>query len=97
MNQVAIKTNSINDPVSQYVEKNIDLNIWTRDFYNMILTLSTKLTFNEAIYLVDTFFDERAEEQISEKLQICRKSLQKIKKSCLVKIKIEFSNHGFIY
>lgn len=97
LDQVSIKTNSINDPVSKYVEKNIDLNIWTRDFYNMILTLSTKLTFNEAIYLVDTFFDERAEEQISEKLQICRKSLQKIKKSCLVKIKIEFSNHGFIY
>lgn len=82
--------NIISDKVGNYVAKNIDLEIWTLDFYNNVVSIAHKLTYQEAIYFVDTFFANKTEEQISEKLSICRKTLQKIKKSCLVKILLEF-------
>ena len=50
------------------------------------MTLALKLTMQESIYMVDTFFSKKSEDIISEKLGICRNTLQNIKKSCLVKI-----------
>lgn len=70
----------------------VDNNIWLADFYNRMMKISSKLTMQEAVYLVDTFFAHRSEEIVSEKLGICRVTLQKIKKSCLVKIWLELQH-----
>lgn len=88
--------NRNNDKVLNYVEKRIDLNIWSRDIYNILVNLSEQLTFQETVYLTSTFFDSKTEEEISDKLEICRKSLYKIKKSCLVKLKLEFDKYGLL-
>lgn len=77
------RTNS--DPFSKAIEKHIDEKIWLCNFYNTLLVVGQKLTFQEAIYFVDTFFGNKSEDIISEKLGICRNTLQGIKKSCLVK------------
>lgn len=77
------RTNS--DPFSKAVEKHIDDQIWLRNFYNTLLIVGQKLTLQEAIYFVDTFFGNKSEDIICEKLGICRNTLQRVKKSCLVK------------
>ena len=86
----------ISDPVGDYVEKNIDYYTWEENLYYTLLELSKKLKYEEAIYLIDSFFEGKSEEQISEKMLICRMTLQKIKKSCLVKIKIEFARKNLL-
>lgn len=91
------RTSSIkNDKVSNYVEKKIDLNIWSKDFYNILIELSHQLTFQESIYLIGTFFESKTEENLSDILGICRKSLHKIKKSCLVKLRLEFKKYNLM-
>ena len=91
LNQIVINTNRNNDKVFNYVTKQLDMENWINDFYKSLLSISQKLTDAEAIYLVDTFFSSKSEEFISEKLKICKASLQKIKKSCLVKIYLELN------
>ena len=81
---------NVSDKVNNLVTKKVDQQIWVEDFYLCIINLSSKLTLQEATYLVDTFFGRKSEDMISEKLGICRNTLQKIKKSCLVKIWFEF-------
>ena len=85
-----------NDKVSSYVMKNVDLEIWAKDFYETIISVSNRLTMQEAVYLVDAFFANRSEEMISEKLLVCRKTLQNIKKSCLVKVYLELKYSNLI-
>lgn len=85
-----------NDKVGNFIEKKIDLNIWSKDIYNILIYLSEQLTFQETMYLIATFFEDKTEEEVSEKLDICRKSLYKIKKSCLVKIKLELDKYGLM-
>ena len=91
LERVTVNSSKISDKVSSYVMKNVDLDIWANDFYNSLLRISNKLSYNEAIYFVDTFFCGKTEEFISEKLLICKASLQKIKKSCLVKVYMELN------
>lgn len=91
LDNIVVSFNRNNDKVSNYVMKQVDLEIWASDFYNSLLSISNKLTYNEAIYFVDTFFCGKTEEFISEKLLICKASLQKIKKSCLVKVYFELN------
>lgn len=81
-----VKSYTINDTIGKFVEKRIDNNFWAYEFYNSVLTLSEKLTKTEVFYLTETFFTNNTEENISEKLNISRTHLQKIKKSCLVKM-----------
>ncbi len=85
-------TACISDPVGRYVTRFIDNSLWVEKFYQCICRVSYKLTMQEAIYFVDTFFAEHSEEMISEKLGICRVTLQKIKKSCIVKIWLELES-----
>ncbi len=85
-----------NDKVGNYIMNNVDLEIWTKDFYDTIISVSYKLTMQEAVYLVDAFFLNKSEEIISEKLLISRKTLQNIKKSCLVKVYLELQYSNFI-
>lgn len=88
--------NSKNDKVGDYVENKIDLSIWSKDFYNILIHLSKELTFQETMYLIATFFDNMTEDEVCDKLEVCRKTLYKIKKSCLVKIKLEFDKFGLM-
>lgn len=90
-------SNNIVDEIGNLVGKSIDNEIWASSIYNNIVSLSHKLTYKEAIYLVETFLSNKTEEQISEKLSICRKSLQKIKKSCLVKIYMELKTNENVH
>ena len=94
--EISGNTNSINDKVGNYVENKIDLSIWSKDFYNILIHLSKELTFQETMYLIATFFEDMTEDDVCEKLDVCRKSLYKIKKSCLVKIKLEFDKFGLM-
>ncbi|MBO5476026.1 MAG: hypothetical protein J5982_05980 [Bacilli bacterium] len=89
-------TNRINDKVGNYIEKKLDLSIWSKDLYNILINLSEELTIKETIYLTSTFFDNKTEEEIEELMDISRKMLYKIKKSCLVKLRLEFSKYNLI-
>lgn len=82
--------NKNNDPIGNFISNHMDQYLWLERFYQAILTLATKLSNQEAVYLVDSFFGHRSEDFISDKLGISRMTLQKIKKSCLVKVYFEF-------
>lgn len=56
------------------------------------MSVARELTLQEAVYLVDSLFCDRPEELISDKLSISVKTLTKVKKSCLVKVYLEFSH-----
>lgn len=89
-------TNKVNDKVGNYIEKKLDLSIWSKDLYNILINLSEELTIRETIYLTSTFFDGKTEEEIEELMDISRKILYKIKKSCLVKLRLEFSKYNLM-
>ena len=77
-------------PQDRVVTKKTDKQIWVEMMYQSLMsTLTTKMTEQEAIYLVEHFFKRISEDNIAEKLQICRATLQKIQKSCLIKIWVE--------
>lgn len=84
------KTNK--STVEQFVSKSVDNEIWTEKTYSHLISLSYKLNSNEQKYFIETFFKNTSEESISEKLGICRKTLQNIKKSCLVKMYLEINS-----
>lgn len=71
------------------VGKKIDDEQFIKMMYHRILNISTKLTYQEAMYFIQYFFCDTIEESISEILSISRTKLQQIKKSCLVKIYLE--------
>lgn len=85
-------TRNFVDKVGNEVEKKIENQIWLTNFYNQFLNISSKLTKEEVYYLNETFFHNLSEETICEKMGICRNTLRRIKKSCLVKIWIEIQN-----
>lgn len=80
------------DKVSNFVAKNIDMQRYIEKIYYKFINLAHKLSVFESIYIVDTFFSNKTEEEISEKIGICRQTLQKIKKSSLVKLYLEFQD-----
>lgn len=82
-------TKNNTNKVENLVEKRIQDQIWATEFYYRLLELSKKLTDKETVYLLGTFFQSLTEEKISEKLRICRNTLRKVKKSCLLKTLIE--------
>ena len=79
-------TNNVTDKVGNLVIKIVDEQIWATKFYYKILEIASKLTHEECVYMIDTFFRRITEENLSEKLGICRNTLKKIKKSCLIKM-----------
>lgn len=83
-------TRSNNDKVSSYVNTKIDNELFAVDVYNKIISLAHKLTKYEALYFIEAFFKNSSDEYISEKLKISRNGLQRIRKSCLVKMFLEF-------
>ena len=93
VNKIVTSNKSQTDMVSKFVIDKIDREKWSRDFYNCLINLSYKLTFNEAFYIVNTYFGKMTEEVISENLDISRNTLQKIKRSSLVKMYFEFKSN----
>ena len=80
-----IKNSSPISRVEKYVENKAKYEAFTNTFYLKLKNLSQILTYEETIYLTETFFSKNTEERISEKLDISKAKLQVIKKSCLVK------------
>lgn len=80
-----IKTSSPISRIEKYVENKAKYEAFTNTFYLKLKNPSQILTYEEAIYLTETFFSKNTEERISEKLDISKAKLQVIKKSCLVK------------
>lgn len=66
-----------NDKIGNFIAQKVDSEILAVNTYNRILSLACKLTFEEAT---------------SEKIGFSRTFLQKVKKSCLVKMYFEFSD-----
>lgn len=69
----------------QAVTRKIDSMIWASQFYDSIISLSRGLTKNEAIYLSYGLIACKSNEYIAEILNVSTKTVQPIKKSCLVK------------
>ena len=67
------------------VTNKIDSMIWASDFYNKVLSLSKGLTFSEAIYLSYGLIACKSNEYIAEILHVSPRSVQPVKKSCMIK------------
>ncbi len=79
----------VENAVSRYLDKKI----YTTDVYNSLIKVSYKLTDDEAVYMTNTFFTHIAEERIAEIIGISKTYLQKIKKSCLIKLWVELEKY----
>lgn len=88
-----IKSSIISDPVGNHTGNIIDEQIFARSFSKSLIDLSYKLTYEESIYLVKTFMEKMSEEHIAEILHISKPTLQKYKKSCLIKMWIELKQY----
>ena len=75
--------------VENAVERYFDKKILTTDIYNSILKLSNKLTISESIYFINTFINHISEEKIADIIGISKTYLQKIKKSCIIKMWVD--------
>lgn len=78
------------DKILNYIANKVDGETFAVDTYNCVISLAYKLTKKEAIYFVYSFFADETDDYICESLQISRNGLQKIRKSCLVKMFLEF-------
>ena len=79
--------------VEQIIEKHIDKQLLTTNIYFSIIKVSYKLSNEEVIYLINTFFTHKSEEDIANIIGISKTYLQKIKKSCLVKMWVDLEKY----
>ena len=79
-------TNNSNNSFENAVLKHLDKQLWVQKFYEKLVVVSTKITIEEAVYLVNTFFSKKSEEVIAEKLGISLRTLYNVKKSCVIKV-----------
>ncbi len=79
--------------VDSTVERHLDKMIFITELYNTLIILSYKLTISEAIYLINTFLTHKSEDDIAEIIGISKTYLQKIKKSCIVKMWTDFNKY----
>lgn len=78
---------NLESPQSRMVSKDVDKTIWvTKMYYVLMDIVSTKLTHQETIYFIDCLFKNVTEEITMEKLSICKDTLTRLKKSCLIKV-----------
>lgn len=82
-------TSQVENAVSRYIDKQL----LTTDIYNTLMKVSYKLTEDEVIYLINTFLTHKSEEDIAEILGISKTYLQKIKKSCIVKMWVDLKKY----
>lgn len=78
-------SNSNGSQMENFVDKYIDSMKREEEVCESLLKLSKKLTMEEMIYFINTFLLDKTEENIADTIGISKTSLQKIKKSCLVK------------
>lgn len=71
----------------------VDEQILTTNVYKSIIKLSYKLTGDEATYLINAFLKRKSEEEIAEIIGISKTYLQKIKRSCVVKMWIDLKKY----
>lgn len=79
--------------VEKAVDHYVDNRILTTDIYNSLIKVSYKLTNDEVTYLINTFLIHKSEDSIAEILQISKTYLQKIKKSCIVKMWVDLKQY----
>lgn len=79
--------------VENAVVKHLDEMIYTTDIYNSLMKASYKLTGDEVIYLINTFLIHKSEDDIAELIGISKTYLQKIKKSCIVKMWVDLKKY----
>ena len=79
--------------IEKAVEKYVDKQILTTEIYNSILDVSNRLTNSECAYLINTFLQHKSEESIAEIIGISKTYLQRIKKSCIVKMWTELEKY----
>ncbi len=84
---------STTSQIENAIERYVDKQLLTTDIYNSILKVSYKLTGDEVIYFINTFLNRKSEEEISEIIGISRTYLQKIKKSCIVKMWVDLEKY----
>lgn len=71
----------------------VDNEILLTSIYNHLIMVARKLTIDEVEYFYYTFITHRTEETIAFKMGVCKTSLQRIKKSCLVKLWVEYKDY----
>jgi len=79
--------------VEQAVARCVDKQLLTTNVYYSIIKVSYKLTHDEVIYLLNTFLSHKSEEDIAEIIGTSKTSLQKVKKSCLVKLWVDLEQY----
>ena len=79
--------------IEQAIQKYTDKQLHTTNIYNTIMILSLKLTGDESIYLINTFLAHKSEDDIAEMIGVSKSYLQKIKKSCIVKMWIDLKKY----
>ena len=79
--------------IEQAIQKYTDKQLHTTNVYNTIMILSLKLTGDESIYLINTFLAHKSEDDIAEMIGVSKSYLQKIKKSCIVKMWIDLKKY----
>lgn len=84
-------TSNFKSTTERAVDTYIDMLSKENEVCNKLLVLADKLTLEEGIYFVYAFFYKETEDDISNILNISRTSLQKIKKSCLIKAWFELN------
>ena len=80
----------LSSPQEDKVDPNINRQIWaTKLYYAFMDSLSTRLTREEYVYFIDSYFRQVNGDDIAAKLSMCKETLQKHKKSCLIKVLTE--------
>ena len=92
LNEACHQSNNASQ-VEQIIEKHIDKQLLTTNIYFSIIKVSYKLSNEEVIYLINTFFTHKSEEDIANIIGISKTYLQKIKKSCLVKMWVDLEKY----
>lgn len=82
-------TSQVENAVVKYLDKMID----TTNVYNSLMKVSYKLTGDEVVYLINTFLTHKSEDDIAELIGISKTYLQKIKKSCIVKMWVDLRQY----
>lgn len=83
-------TRKLSSQQEDKIDPIINRQIWaTKLYYAFMDSLSTKLTRQECVYFIDSYFRKVNEDDIAAKLSICKETLQKHKKSCLIKVLTE--------
>lgn len=75
--------------VENAIETMVDKQLRITEIYDRLLVVSSKLILDEVHYMIGAFINHKPEESIAESLHMSKTYLQKIKKSCVIKMWID--------